>query len=74
MQSQKERIFKICILHIAVLYCSKARDTLPTSELTILKFVQQFAKRSERAFCESKQTSFELQRQIFSFALLIQKH
>jgi hypothetical protein len=61
MQNQKERFFKTFILHIAVHSCSKALDTLPTSELTILKFVQQFAKRSKRAFCESKQASFELQ-------------
>jgi hypothetical protein len=61
MQSHKELISKTCILHIAVRSCSKALDTLPTSEVTILKFMQQFAERSERAFCESKQASFELQ-------------
>jgi hypothetical protein len=60
MQNQKERICKTYILQIAVRSCSKAVDLFPTSELTILKFLQQLSERSERAFCESKQASFEI--------------
>lgn len=60
MQNQKERISRTCFLQIAVCSCSKVLDSFPTSELTILKFLQQFAERSERAFCKSKQASFEI--------------
>jgi len=60
MQTQTERICKTCILQIAVHSCSKALDSFPTSELTVLKFLQQFSERSERAYCESKQVSFEI--------------
>ena len=60
MQNQKERVCKTCILQIAVRSCSKALGSFPTSELTILKFLQQFSERSERAFCDSKQASFEI--------------
>lgn len=60
MQNQKERICKTCILQIAVRSWSKALDSFRTSELTILEFLRQFSERSKRAFCESKQASFEI--------------
>jgi hypothetical protein len=74
MQNQKERICKACVLQIAVHSCSKVLDSFRTSELTIRKFLQQFSERSERAFCESKQASFNFTDSFFSKALLIQKH
>ena len=60
MQNQNERICKTCVLQIAVRSCSKVLDSFCTSELTILKFLQQFSERSERTFCKSKQASFEI--------------